>query len=97
MNTIESDEQQIHTDVDSIKDVLDPSDERKLEKLQNDFTNSYNQSDDLLQKARERYGVVDVIVLVHSIILLSHWINKIIRTVSLDCSLNFDIGPEKSE
>ena len=59
MSAIEADEQQIHTDVDSIKDVLDPSDEQKLEMLQNDFSNSYNQSDELLKKARERYVVSD--------------------------------------
>ena len=43
-------------DVASIKEVLDPSDEKKLESLQGAYQEAFNKSDVQLAKARERYS-----------------------------------------
>ena len=52
---MKTDELQVHEDIESIKDVLDPSDEKKLESLQTSFTDASNKSGEQLAATHQRW------------------------------------------
>ncbi|XP_066934822.1 utrophin-like isoform X2 [Clytia hemisphaerica] len=54
LDSVKTDELQVHEDIQSIKDVLDPSDEKKLESLQTSFTEASEKSDQQLAATHQR-------------------------------------------
>jgi hypothetical protein len=69
---VQTDETQANVDVASIKEVLDPSDEKKLQSLQSAYQEAFHKSDVQLAKARERYRGFRKL-LFHGWLILKHF------------------------